>query len=251
MLLQTFFSLPPTSPAPISPPLTHLIHSLITIPVSPALQPIWLGGNKTSSKPQPDILKCAFDLLERTLSHYLPGDISPDAEEVREKCSDEVGDKSLDDVLAPLAVLITRLCSGDETSRARVRQWIVPDDLDRSESLEGRSDTLGRCLRLLGSVYHPRLKDSVGEMLYAMSGSDGEFFLCNSFRFLMMGPTPFSMDAVCACRVWQRRWILVPERSSQCSYTSHYLWNERTATTHDPLWRVHQPYHGHDRSEFQ
>lgn len=95
---------------------------------------------------------------------------------MREKCQEEVGDKSLDDVLSPLTMLITRLCNGDETSRARVRQWIVPDDLDRSESLEERSDTLGRCLRLLGCVYHARLKDSVGEMLYAMSGSDGEFF---------------------------------------------------------------------------
>jgi len=31
---------------------------------------------------------------------------------------------------------------------------------------------LGKCLRLLPSVYHPRLKDSVGEMLYALADSD-------------------------------------------------------------------------------
>jgi len=68
-------------------------------------------------------------------------------------------------------VLVSRLCIADEQSRTRVRQWIVPDDLDRTSALEARPDTLGRCLRLLGSVYHPRLKDSVGEMMFSMADS--------------------------------------------------------------------------------
>lgn len=63
---------------------------------------------------------------------------------------------------------------GDETSRARLKQWLVPDDLDRSSPLEQRSDMLGKCLRLLASVYHARLKDSIGEMLFVMAGSDGK-----------------------------------------------------------------------------
>lgn len=90
---------------------------------------------------------------------------------------------SLDDILSPLLVLIARLCRADETCRARVRQWIVPDDLDRSSALEARSDSLGRCLRLLGSVYHPRLKDSVGEMLFAMSDSNGKIAILYHGRF--------------------------------------------------------------------
>jgi hypothetical protein len=84
-------------------------------------------------------------------------------------------DHSLDDELSPLVVLIPRLCLADEPSRTRTRDWLVPADLERSAaagSLESRPDMLGRCLRLLSSVYHARLKGSGGGMLFAMCNSD-------------------------------------------------------------------------------
>ncbi|KAF8974381.1 guanine nucleotide exchange factor [Flammula alnicola] len=240
-LLRVFRDLPPTSPAPITAPLTHVIHSLITIPISPALKPIWLGQatstsrNSSSNSPKTktpqqldsspasrsdsptrleksptspksstidralsvlaaagrslsrtssptivveiDVLQRAYDLLELSFSHYFPGDVNPDAPEIRQRQKAESPLESLDDVLSPLVVLISRLCVADEGCRARVRQWLIPDDLDRSSSLEQRSDMLGKCLRFLGCVYHPRLKDAVGEMLYALSDSDASM-LC-------------------------------------------------------------------------
>ncbi|RDB19581.1 Synembryn-A [Hypsizygus marmoreus] len=244
-LLRTFTSLPPTFPSPISAPLTHVIHSLITIPISPSLRPVWFGTSNSNRPPEQSIstspkqvsasntpqrsasssrsdsptrpsppqvsspispkpstldralsviaagrrslsrspslntataptnvLQRACDLLEVAFSHYFPGVLDPDHKEVRDRCKQEAPDSSLDDLLSPLVVLISRLCIADEQSRIRVRQWIVPDDLDRTSPLEARSDILGRCLRLLPSVYHPRLKDSLGEMLYAMCDSD-------------------------------------------------------------------------------
>jgi len=105
------------------------------------------------------------------LAYYLPGDIDPDDITVREKCKKE-GETNLDDILTPLVVLITRICLGDEGSRARLREWVLPHDLDRTVALESRSDFLGRCLRILPCVYHGRLKDAVGEMFYAMCDSD-------------------------------------------------------------------------------
>ncbi|KAG7446096.1 uncharacterized protein BT62DRAFT_895946 [Guyanagaster necrorhizus] len=226
-LLRTFYSLPPTFPSPLVSPLTHVIHALITIPITSSLRPVWLGpstpqrrSSSNSSSPktstsnggespvlsqtppksstldralsvlsvagrrslsrspspntatQQDILLRAHDLLEVSFSHYFPGSIDPDDPSVRERPKKEQLDGSLDDIISPLIVLITRLCLADETSRGRLREWIVPPDLDRSAPLEGRSDMLGRCLRLMGSVYHSRLKDSVGEMLFAMADSD-------------------------------------------------------------------------------
>ncbi|KAG5650383.1 hypothetical protein H0H81_012426 [Sphagnurus paluster] len=237
-VLRTFASLPPTFPSPISPPLTHVIHALITIPINADLRPIWFGtktatspgqsrinspkhtsppqstGPSSSSsrcdspthspqgspsspkpstldralsviaagrrslsrspsrKPTPNVLQRACDLLDVAFSHHFPGTIDVDAEEVRDKFRAEIPDNSMDDILSPLVVLISRFCIADEASRVRVRQWLVPDDLDRSAPLEGRADILGRCLRLLGSVYHPRLKDAVGELLFAMCDSD-------------------------------------------------------------------------------
>lgn len=48
---------------------------------------------------------------------------------------------------------------------------------DRSSPLEKREDLLGRCLRLMTCVYFPRLKDSVGELMFAICDEDGESLL--------------------------------------------------------------------------
>ncbi|KAF8803720.1 hypothetical protein BYT27DRAFT_7195060 [Phlegmacium glaucopus] len=235
--LRVFHDLPPTSPCPITSPLTHVIHALITVPVTPTLRPTWLGLQRKSSRsrnsasnspktqtsrssesfPQSrsdsparsdqsptslkpstldralsvlaagrrslnrtpslnnvtsyDVLQHAYDLLEVSFSHYFPGKTEPDDPEVRARCKAESSD-TLEDMLSPLVVLITKLCIADEASRTRVRHWIVPEDLDRSSPLEERPDILGRCLRLLSCIYHPRLKDAIGELLFAVADSD-------------------------------------------------------------------------------
>ncbi|KAJ7047945.1 guanine nucleotide exchange factor [Mycena alexandri] len=274
-LLRVFHALPPTFPAPVAAPLTHVIHSLITIPVSPALRAEWFAASPRSSgssspnrkhvpapgppivippsprradsssstssrthspvrsgtptsptpksstldralsvltagrrslsrSPSPvppaasassssssaasanganklpaDTLLRAHALLEVAFAHYFPDATEADDPAVRELAKAEAGPNAgpdaLDDELSPLVVLITRLCIADEGSRVRTRDWVCPPDLDRSAAagaLEGRPDLLGRCLRLLGSVYHARLKDSVGEMLFVICDSD-------------------------------------------------------------------------------
>ena len=125
----------------------------------------------TPSNP-PDTLLHAYDILDVTLAYYLPEALEPDDASVREKCKRE--DTTLDELVTPLVLLVTRLCIGDEASRVRLRDWLIPSNLDRTSPLEARSDILGRCLRLLGSVYHTNLKKAIGEMLYAMCDSDGK-----------------------------------------------------------------------------
>ncbi|KAJ7087367.1 guanine nucleotide exchange factor [Mycena belliarum] len=145
--------------------------------------PIPPGGSGAGSarrKTPPETLLRAHALLETAFAYYFPDNVDPDDPSVRERAAASsgppiAGSDTLDDELAPLLVLITRLILADESSRTRTREWLVPPNLDRSAaagSLESRADLLGRCIRLLGSVYHPRLKDSVGEMLYAMCDSD-------------------------------------------------------------------------------
>ncbi|KAJ3522042.1 hypothetical protein NMY22_g12060 [Coprinellus aureogranulatus] len=215
-ILRVYLSLPLSSPCPIAAPLTHVVHALIAIPISPTLKPIWFStqssspsstpksansqpssrsqspsrSSPTSSKPSTldralsklgrnksrssspvvtsstQVLNRALEILDTTLAHYFPGKTEADDASVRERVKKESTD-TLDELLGPTVVLITRLCVADESCRARVRQYIVPDDLDRSSPLEERADLLGRSLRLMGSVYHSRLKESIGEMLYA------------------------------------------------------------------------------------
>ena len=75
-------------------------------------------------------------------------------------------------MITPLVVLLARL-GADVGARAEMRKWILPDDLDRKEALEGRGDVLGRCMRLMSCVYFPRLKDAIGEWMYVLAGEDG------------------------------------------------------------------------------
>ncbi|PSR72893.1 hypothetical protein PHLCEN_2v11260 [Hermanssonia centrifuga] len=236
-LLRLFNSLPPTFPAPLASPMTYVIHTLITVPVTPSLRSKWFPilsnpgspnqssksispvsspsapgspatrgsrsgspvketkevkpgafdralsrlsvshrlSHRSTSPPSrsiPDTLLRAYDLLDVTLSHYLPGNIDPDDSSVRERCHNE-SDSTLDELVCPLVLLITKLCNGDEGARKRMMEWILPQDLDRSSPLEARSDLLGRSLRLLASIHHSRMKESIGEMLYAICDSNG------------------------------------------------------------------------------
>ncbi|KAG2035369.1 guanine nucleotide exchange factor [Suillus americanus] len=229
-LVRAFQTIPLSSPNPLTSPLTHIIHSLITIPVDASSRAVWFGGtcpHSHSTTPQPsppesttssptgsahdnqstpkepkarhieraissvisagrrsfccsprsdspsaaDCASRAYELLDMTLAHFLPGDIDPDDPAVRDLCKID-GDTSLDEIVCPLVLLITRFCLGDNDTKTRIRQWLVPENLDRTHPLEKRADLLGRCLRLLASVYHSRLKDAMGEMLYAMCDSN-------------------------------------------------------------------------------
>lgn len=192
-----------------SPPLTNSPTHKSTKTLDRALSVI---SRSLSRSPSPNLLSKnndtflhVHDLLEVSFAHYFPEVTDPDDASIRDILKTEIpegglGDVTLDDTLSPLVVLMTRFCEADETCRTRAREWLVPHDLDRSTSLEGRPDMLGRCLRLLGSVYNQRLKDSVGEMLYAICDSDAStlsslFGYGNVAGFLfnkgvMSAPTP-------------------------------------------------------------
>jgi hypothetical protein len=137
------------------------------------------------------VLARAQDLLDGALAHFLPGAIDPDENAVRDRAAldgDGAGTATLDELLAPLALLVARLVLADDGWRRRARRRVLPADLDRTGApLEARATFLGRCLRLLGSVHHPRLKDAVGEMLYALCDEDGA------------SPLPPSRGGCCCC----------------------------------------------------
>lgn len=133
------------------------------------------SGSPTSpsSAPTVDIVVRVHELLDGAMSHYLPGRLDPDNIQIRNMCKAE-GETSLDDIMSPLVLLVSRLSLADDATRSRFREILIPADLDRTSPLESREDLLGRCLRLLGSVHHARLKDAVGEMLFAICDSNGE-----------------------------------------------------------------------------
>ncbi|CAE6429147.1 unnamed protein product [Rhizoctonia solani] len=127
-------------------------------------------GRKTPP-PTGDSALRVLSLLQSLLALHLPGNSDPDDAAVRNAA--KAKGVSLDDVASPVAALLTRLV-GDEGARTRVAAIVLPPDMDRSSALEKRDDFLGRCLRLMTSVYYPTLKGAIGEMLFALCGSDGQ-----------------------------------------------------------------------------
>lgn len=237
-LLRTFNSMPPSHPSPFTAPMTHLVHVLVSIPVTSTNKQKWFPPLSSTSSPRTtsksaspegspssdsppisrsgsppassskdskerpstldralsklsvrksssrqstltfnaDTLLRAYDILDVTLSHYLPDTIDPDDPSVQQLCKRET-DQAFDELMPPLILFIKNLCIADDSVRKRLREWIVPDDLDRTSPLEGRADLLGRCLRLMGCINHNHTKISVGEMLYAICDSDGRCLL--------------------------------------------------------------------------
>ncbi|KAK7435959.1 hypothetical protein VKT23_019366 [Stygiomarasmius scandens] len=174
-LLKIYHTLPSASSVPLDGPLTNVIHTLITIPISPSLRPIWFEEQNGDHH---DVLMRTFHLLDSSFSLFFPSNTSPDDEKIRESFKQTLlstsisPDTSPDDLLTPLVVLCTRLCLAEEECKNRIRDWIIPENLDRTDPLDERKDFLGRCLRLLGSVYHTGLKSAVGEMLFAVADQD-------------------------------------------------------------------------------
>src|ERR1700733_14895055 len=81
-LLKAFIRLPIASPAPLVPPLTHVIHSLITIPISARLHSAWFPDNAASTSHGEsaalieitcDVLARAYHILDISLGYYMPG----------------------------------------------------------------------------------------------------------------------------------------------------------------------------------
>ncbi|KDN38906.1 hypothetical protein RSAG8_09187, partial [Rhizoctonia solani AG-8 WAC10335] len=127
---------------------------------------------RKSPPPTGDSSLRALSILQSILALHLPGNSDPDDSAIRN--ASKAKGVSLDEFASPVAALLTRLVGGDESARARVAAVVLPPDMDRSSALEKRDDFLGRCIRLMTSVYYPTLKDTIGEMLFVLCGSDGQ-----------------------------------------------------------------------------
>ncbi|KAF9518408.1 hypothetical protein BS47DRAFT_1420704, partial [Hydnum rufescens UP504] len=171
-LIRSLHLLPPTSSPPLQAPLTHVLHALINVPIttkwfSSALPPPTALA-QTSKPIVIDTVRRLFDLFSFILEHYIAYD--PDDAAVRAKCREE--GVVLDELVVSIPIILARLAKGDVSARSRLYHWILPQDLDRSKALEKRHDTLGRCLRLMSSIHHPHLKETIGDLMFAVCDED-------------------------------------------------------------------------------
>jgi len=203
-LLRILAELPSTSP-PLQPPMTHLLHVLIHVPASLLYKPTTVKSSgippiahqeTAASLEDFDILQRLYFLLETVLQYYV--EYEPDDLRVRTKCREK--GVVLDDLVSPLPIIIIRLVKEDDEARARMLQWVLPQDLDRSQPLERRTDILGIFIRMMVSTHHPHLKATISEMLFCLCNQDAaelnaQIGYGNAAGFLyskgiMIAPTP-------------------------------------------------------------
>lgn len=106
-----------------------MLNSRMSLSRSPS--PASPGSSKRKGthqlSPLPEVLRRSVDLLDASLSHYVPGNVDPDDASVKQTCLRE--DVQLDHVLTPLVILLTRLCKHNLECRKSFRQTILPPNL--------------------------------------------------------------------------------------------------------------------------
>ena len=110
----------------INVPASLLYRPLETVPEPSGIPMITHKGTAFIEDPgKVDILQRLYSLLEAALRYYVEYD--PDDPKVRTKC--RAKGVVLDDLLIPLPIIITRLIKENDEARARMFQWVFPQDL--------------------------------------------------------------------------------------------------------------------------
>ncbi|KAL1405850.1 hypothetical protein Q8F55_007528 [Vanrija albida] len=198
------------------PPLTHALHALISIPLSPELLPTWYatpGAGRQSSSQSRDKKKGSKSgsppsggFSDGQLSPTPSGSFlsfsgpTPTAQTIPRRLlailngfvdshlpGTAAPDPELiiDEVLPPVLALAAHTATGSIEMRMFYRSSLFPRKLDRSPEagpLEGRPGLLGTLLRLMNTTHSIHSRDTAGEFLWAVcSGDAGE--LCDEIGY--------------------------------------------------------------------
>lgn len=163
-LVQIITTIPIPKPIPIATPHSHAIHALINFPILP-YQSQFVQHNNAGKIPLLDRL---LDLLDSSLKLYKSSLLE---KQTFAKGTTPLSDNELQETTSPLVVLLTNLAIQDNEVREYILVQVIPESLDRSAPLEKADNLTGRCVRILHSSMST-LKDGMGELLFALCGSD-------------------------------------------------------------------------------
>ncbi|KAG6824030.1 hypothetical protein H0H92_008229 [Tricholoma furcatifolium] len=74
----------------------------------------------TNTTTPTNVVQRTYDLVDTALAHFFPDAVDVDEQSVRDCAKWESPDNTLDDLLSPIVVLLTRICATDEASRVRI-----------------------------------------------------------------------------------------------------------------------------------
>jgi len=149
---------------PLSPPYTHAIHALMNFPVKGFEQFFFPDGDYSIIDVLSNILEVT--IKQSNISHSMENDDSVNINGV-----------PADSVLPPLVILMTNIVAADEQARAKLKERILPDDVDRSKPLNVGESIRASLIRLMTNTLLGNSRETISTLLYTLCDNNANKFV--------------------------------------------------------------------------
>ncbi|KAI8621904.1 guanine nucleotide exchange factor [Chytriomyces sp. MP71] len=168
ILVDLITCIPVNEKDPLSPPQSFAINCLLNYPADPHFFLQWLPGPNKDKIPS---VLC--QILSLSLSLAMP--FNPDPAiglEVRSEPpragEPDYSKRKADEVIPPVILVLKELANCHENIRKELRAQLTPEDIDRTKKLDATDTTVARLIKSMSSISLENVKNSVGELLFAL-----------------------------------------------------------------------------------
>ncbi|CAG8529841.1 1463_t:CDS:2 [Ambispora leptoticha] len=167
-IIQIITKITLPSPLPLAPPHSHAIHALLNFPIEQCKSILF--------PPEPPneqylLVEILLNIFQEMIFIAIKGDPDSDTDHQTNYRVD------FDEVITPLVVLLKKFCEEDQTAKAKIKNKLLPDDIDRSKPLEKGETLSARLIRLMTSIMFPNLRDNVSELLFVICNEDAQLLI--------------------------------------------------------------------------
>ncbi|KAJ3010796.1 UNVERIFIED_CONTAM: hypothetical protein HDU68_001969 [Siphonaria sp. JEL0065] len=173
ILVDLITSIPVNEKDPLSAPHNFAINCLLNFPASPEFFLQWLPGPNKDLIPE-QLCKILSSALKLAIP-YNPESAIP-LETLQDPPKDcktpDYSKKRADEIIPPVILVLKELANCHPKLREILRGYLTPEDIDRTKKLDTTDTTVARLIRVMTSISLENVKNSVGELLFALFDED-------------------------------------------------------------------------------
>ncbi|KAI9330200.1 guanine nucleotide exchange factor [Obelidium mucronatum] len=174
ILVDLITCIPVKESDPLSAPHSFAINCLLNFPASPEFFLQWLPGPNKDKIPEQLCKILAFSLklaMPYNSENAIP--LEPlDHPPPPKSNTPDYSKKKADEIIPPVVLVLKELANCHPKLREILRGFLTPEDIDRTRKLDSTDTTVARLIRLMTSISLENVKNSVGELLYALFDED-------------------------------------------------------------------------------
>ncbi|KAJ3241684.1 hypothetical protein HDU81_011008 [Chytriomyces hyalinus] len=177
VLVDLITCIPVKESDPLSAPHSFAINCLLNFPANPDFFLKWLPGENKDKIPAQlcKVLSCALKLVLPFNQNAMQASEHP-LEAVNDPPKDprqpDYSKRRADETVPPVILVLKELANCHESIRKELRLVLTPEDIDRTKRLDTSDTTVARLIRLMSSISMENVKNSVGELLFALFDED-------------------------------------------------------------------------------